>query len=100
MCLSIRWACSNQSACSGSKCRAAARAHFPTNVEQCQSTMREIASEVSHQYSVGYYPNNSKRDGKWRNIQVVTGQGEGKARLTARTRAGYYAPKGNEMNGP
>ncbi len=76
-----------------------ARAHFPTNVEQCQSTMREIASEVSHQYSVGYYPNNSKRDGKWRNIQVVTGQGEGKARLTARTRAGYYAPKGNEMNG-
>jgi len=45
-----------------------AKAHFPTNVEQCRETMRAIAGEVSHQYSVGYYPNNTKNDGKWRKV--------------------------------
>ncbi len=76
-----------------------ARAHFPTNVEECRETMRAIASEVSRQYSLGYYPNNPKKDGKWRKIQVVAGQSAGKAKLTARARAGYYAPKGDEMTG-
>lgn len=74
-----------------------ARAHFPTNVEQCREAMRAIAGEVSHQYSVGYYPNNTKNDGKWRKIQVAASQSNGKAKLTARARAGYYAHKGDEM---
>lgn len=72
-----------------------ASAHFPTNVEECQETMRTIASEVGHQYSLGYYPSDAKNDGKWRKLQVVVNQGEGKIRYVARTRAGYYAPKGD-----
>jgi Ca-activated chloride channel family protein len=74
-----------------------AGAHFPTNVEQCRETMREIAREVSQQYSVGYYPTNSTRDGKWRKIKVVaTRQGEKDANFVARTRTGYYPRKGEE----
>lgn len=71
-----------------------AKAHFPTNVKQCQEAMRAIASEVSHQYSLGYYPNDTKNDGKWRQLKVVAGQSGGKTKYVARTRAGYYAPKG------
>lgn len=70
-----------------------ASAHFPTNVEECQETMRTIASEVGHQYSLGYYPSDAKNDGKWRKLQVAVNQSEGKTRYVARTRAGYYAPK-------
>jgi Ca-activated chloride channel homolog len=69
-----------------------ARAHFPTNVAECREAMQQIAGEVGHQYSLGYYPNNPKNDGKWRKIQVVAGSSDGKTKNTARTRNGYYAP--------
>lgn len=69
-----------------------ARPHFPTDIEGCRNAMREIAREVSRQYSLGYYPSNRARDGKWRNIRVVA-QGDGKTTYVARTRTGYYAPK-------
>lgn len=69
-----------------------ARAHFPTNVEECREAMQQIAGEVGHQYSLGYYPNNQKNDGKWRKIQVVAVPSDGKTKYTARTRNGYYAP--------
>lgn len=65
--------------------------HFPSDVDQCRGVMKEIAREVSQQYSLGYYPLNKERDGKWRNIKVVVGQTGGSAKLVARTRSGYYA---------
>ena len=68
-------------------------AHFPKNVDQCRSVMREIAREVSQQYSLGYYPLNKERDGKWRGIKVAVNQNRGSSRLVARTRSGYYARK-------
>ncbi len=67
-------------------------AHFPTDVEQCREAMKEIAREVSQQYSIGYYPTNTTRDGKWRKIQVKVGS------YAARTRAGYYAPTAKDAN--
>jgi Ca-activated chloride channel family protein len=66
------------------------KAHFPTDVEQCKAAMKEIALEVSQQYSVGYYPTNTARDGKWRKIQVKVGEASKTAHV-ARARAGYYA---------
>lgn len=70
---------------------AGARAHFPVDIHECLETMRAIAREVSHQYSIGYYPTNTRRDGKWRKIRVdVVPAGRSKA--TARARPGYYAP--------
>jgi hypothetical protein len=62
--------------------------------------MRAIAGEVSHQYSVGYYPSNTKNDGKWRKIQAVVGQRDGKTKYVARTRTGYYAQKAEEVKEP
>jgi hypothetical protein len=51
------------------------------------------AREVSQQYSVGYYPANTARDGKWRNIQLKVGEA---GKQSYRARAGYYAPKGDD----
>jgi VWFA-related protein len=73
------------------------RAHFPTSVKECKESMQEIAREVSQQYSVGYYPTNTTRDGKWRKIQVVATNGEGKTKYVAKTRAGYYATERGEV---
>lgn len=78
-----------------------ASAHFPTNLEQCKETMKAIAREVSQQYSLGYYPSNPARDGQWRKIKVVVNRsGEKGAKYVARTRTGYYAPKGREGGHP
>ncbi len=68
--------------------------HFPQNVDQCQAVMKEIAREVSQQYSLGYYPLNKERDGKWRKIRVAVSPAGSSAKLIARTRSGYYARKG------
>ena len=67
--------------------------HFPKNVDQCKSVMREIAREVSQQYSLGYYPANKERDGKWRAIKIAVSQNGNSPKLVARTRSGYYARK-------
>ncbi|HWW77853.1 MAG TPA: VWA domain-containing protein [Pyrinomonadaceae bacterium] len=68
-----------------------ASAHFPGGVEECRKVMREIAREVSQQYSVGYYPANKAHDGKWRGVRVVAGE---QTKYVARARTGYYAKGG------
>lgn len=50
-----------------------------------------VASEIGTQYSLGYYPTNKARDGKYRAIKVeVKGTPE---KGQVRAREGYYAPK-------
>ena len=49
-----------------------------------------ILEELSNQYTLGYRPDNSARDGRWRAIQLRLARPE----LNARTRDGYRAPKG------
>jgi Ca-activated chloride channel family protein len=51
---------------------------------------REILQELSNQYTLGYRPQNTARDGRWRSIQLKLSRPE----LNARTRNGYRAPKG------
>jgi VWFA-related protein len=51
-----------------------------------------VANEIGTQYSLGYYPINKARDGKYRAIHVeVKGISE---KGTVRAREGYVAPKG------
>jgi VWFA-related protein len=50
---------------------------------------KEILEELSNQYTIGYRPENSARDGRWRAIQVKLARPE----VNARTRNGYRAPK-------
>jgi Ca-activated chloride channel family protein len=49
----------------------------------------KIVNELSTQYTVGYQPSNTKRDGKWRAIEVRVSR----PNLTIRTRRGYNAPR-------
>jgi len=50
----------------------------------------EISEELRSQYTLGYYPTNSQRDGKFRKIRVEMANKD----LKVLARKGYYAPKG------
>jgi len=49
----------------------------------------QISQELRSQYTLGYYPTNAARDGKFRKLRVETTDHE----LKVLTRKGYYAPK-------
>lgn len=58
-------------------------------MKDLSSAFEEIAKELSSEYSIGYYSNNIKHDGKFRTVSVkVDSPG-----VVARTRKGYYAKK-------
>lgn len=50
----------------------------------------QISEELRSQYTLGYYPTNTARDGKFRKIKVETNNHD----LKVLARKGYYAPKG------
>jgi Ca-activated chloride channel family protein len=47
----------------------------------------KIADELRHQYSIGYYPTNQKRDDRFRKVQVRVDRAD----TIIRTRPGYRA---------
>jgi len=49
----------------------------------------EISEELRSQYTLGYYPSNATRDGKFRKVKVDTANHD----LKVLARRGYYAPK-------
>ncbi len=49
----------------------------------------KIVRELGVQYTIGYYPKNNKKDGKWRAIDLKVPNQD----LQIRTREGYNAPK-------
>jgi hypothetical protein len=51
-----------------------------------------VARDIRNQYTLGYYPTNTKKDGTFRTVQVDIIPPRGKGKLTARTRNGYFAP--------
>ncbi|MCA1607143.1 MAG: VWA domain-containing protein, partial [Acidobacteria bacterium] len=57
-----------------------------------REAFRKVAAEIGTQYSLGYYPTNKARDGKFRTIKVEVQGVQDKAQV--RAREGYYAPKG------
>lgn len=54
-----------------------------------REAFKKIVDELGNQYTLGYQPQNIKKDGKWRAIELTVA----KANLTIRTRKGYNAPK-------
>jgi len=56
---------------------------------QLRDAFTGIADELGHQYTISYRPANTKRDGKWRTLEVKVVRND----LTVRTRKGYRAPK-------
>jgi Ca-activated chloride channel family protein len=66
--------------------------YFPENVEDVHNICQQVAHDIRNQYTLAYYPSNSKRDGTFRAVQVEVILPRGKGKLLARTRNGYYAP--------
>jgi Ca-activated chloride channel family protein len=68
-------------------------AYFPDNLDQVEEICTKLAREIRDQYTLGYYPINTARNGRFRTVRVQVQPPKGKGRLTARTRTGYFAPK-------
>ena len=60
------------------------------NVQEARAAFAEVANEIGTQYSLGYYPANKTRDGRFRQINVEM---RGVKDATVRAREGYFAPK-------
>jgi Ca-activated chloride channel homolog len=69
-------------------------AFFPENVEDVHSICDQVAHDIRNQYTLAYYPSNTKRDGTYRAVTVEVIPPRGRGKLVARTRNGYYAPGG------
>ncbi|MGH9675681.1 MAG: VWA domain-containing protein [Candidatus Acidiferrum sp.] len=66
--------------------------YFPENVEDVHNICEQVAHDIRNQYTLAYYPSNTKRDGTFRNVLVEVIPPRGRGKLVARTRSGYYAP--------
>jgi VWFA-related protein len=66
------------------------RAFAAGNLSEARAAFAQVANEIGTQYSLGYYPSNKTRDGRFRQIKVEM---RGVKDATVRAREGYYAPK-------
>ncbi len=66
--------------------------YFPENVEDVHTICEQVAHDIRNQYTLAYYPTNTRRDGTFRSVQVEVIPPRGRGKLVARTRNGYYAP--------
>jgi len=66
------------------------KAMFPFQVEELDSSFREISQELRSQYNIGYFSSNPLRDGGYRKIEVKVAEKS----LKLNYRKGYYAPTG------
>ena len=62
--------------------------HSPQG-EKVEEAFTNLIEELRNQYTLTYYSSNTRRDGRWRKINVTTL----KDGLAVRARQGYYAPK-------
>jgi VWFA-related protein len=58
--------------------------------KRLEEAFDQISEELRSQYTLGYYPTNTSKDGKFRKIRVEADNHE----LKVLARKGYYAPKG------
>ena len=59
-------------------------------LQEARGAFAQVANEIGTQYSLGYYPSNKARDGRYRQIKVDV---RGVTGASVRARDGYYAPK-------
>jgi VWFA-related protein len=67
-------------------------AFFPENVDDVHNICEQVAHDIRNQYTLAYYPTNTRRDGTFRAVSVTVIPPHGRGKLVARTRNGYYAP--------
>jgi len=71
------------------------KAFFPKELSETHTIAQQISTDLRTQYSIGYYPTNSKKDGTFRSVKVQVSAGN--RRIVARTRNGYTAPREGEQ---
>jgi len=57
-----------------------------------------VAHDIRNQYTLGYYPTNTAKDGTFRTVKVDLIPPKGRGKLTVRTRTGYYAQKASQSD--
>jgi hypothetical protein len=67
------------------------RNFLAATLQDARAAFARVANEIGTQYSLGYYPTNKTRDGKFRAIKVEVQGVPDKPKV--RAREGYYAPK-------
>ncbi len=72
------------------------KAYFPKSLDQVEPICVSIARDIRNQYTLGYYPSNSKKDGTFRRVEIQLTNHADNKHYTVRTRPGYYAPKAEE----
>jgi len=68
-------------------------AFFPEGVQDAEAICTQIAHDIRNQYTLGYYPTNTRKDGSFRSVQVQLIPPRGRGKLSVRTRTGYYAQR-------
>jgi Ca-activated chloride channel homolog len=66
--------------------------YFPKTVDEVNAICTRIAEDIRDQYTIGYYPTNTSKDGTFRAVKVELVGVKGLGKVTLRTRPGYYAP--------
>jgi VWFA-related protein len=67
------------------------RSFVAATLADARAAFARVAADIGTQYSLGYYPTNKARDGKFRSIKLEVRGVKDKA--VVRARDGYYAPK-------
>ena len=65
---------------------------FPKTLDQVDAVCQRIAQDIREQYTIGYYPTNTAKDGTFRAVKIELEGVKGHGKLTIRTRPGYFAP--------
>lgn len=68
------------------------QAFFPEALQEITPIATKIGEELRAQYTIGYYPNSEKRDGRFHRLHVKLADKGGK-KYSVRTRSGYTAAK-------
>ena len=67
--------------------------YFPKDLADVTPVCEQVARDIRNQYTIGYYPTNSAKDGTFRRVEVQVFPPHGMGKLNVRTRTGYYALK-------
>jgi Ca-activated chloride channel homolog len=65
-------------------------AYFPNSLDEVAPICTMIAHDIRNQYTLGYYPTNTDKNGTFRAVQVLV-NAKGRGKLSVRTRTGYFA---------
>jgi Ca-activated chloride channel family protein len=74
-------------------------AFFPEGVSDTEAICTQIAHDIRNQYTLAYYPTNTRKDGSFRTVQVELIPPRGRGKLFVRTRNGYYSQRASSASG-